>query len=315
MSLPEPARPTAPTGSRPYTRSPSAAGLPAGARRPPALLVAAILSLAALTSGCGKSNLVHAPHRSGPPADAAEARGAFPHHVQRGPTSSPSGSPGPGARRRGAPPALAPVRLPLPLSAARAARFAAAVNLTLADVIGASVTPRSPEDPEEERQASRCGNGDDVALGGGRSPKLDRGSGLEHETISSSVVLLSSVEQAQQDFAYADSPAGLACYGRVLRKSLQGGSASSDLHLGRVRLQRLQLAGPGTGQSSGIRISARVGVRSSELSIPIYIDAVGFLYGPAEIEIYATSFVQPEPSRTEQELLELLERRARHSPL
>lgn len=44
--------------------------------------------------------------------------------------------------------------------------------------------------------------------------------------------------------------------------------------------------------------------------VRLFIDALSFGYGPAEIGLYATSFVQPEPLRTEQELLTLLRERA-----
>ncbi len=201
------------------------------------------------------------------------------------------------------------VRIPLALNASRATRFANEVNLKLADVIGARIEQRT-SNPEEEREAGKCGSGDSVPLGGGRSPKLDRGSGLEHEMISSSVVVLHDERAARADFGYASSRAGLQCYANVLRKSLSG-NASTGVQVGRVRLRRMQLQGPEATPSTGIRITARVGASTGGLSVPLYIDAVGFLYGPAEIEIYATSFVQPEPQRTEQQLLTLLDERAR----
>jgi hypothetical protein len=200
------------------------------------------------------------------------------------------------------------VRIPLALNASRATRFANAVNLKLADLIGASIEPRSSS-PEDEQEAGKCGSGDSIPLGGGRSPKLDRGTGLEHEMISSSVVVLPDERAARADFSYASSKAGLQCYANVLRKSLTH-QAGTGVQVGRVRLRRMQLQGPEATPSIGIRISARVSASSGGLSVPLYIDAVGFLYGPAEIEIYATSFVQPEPQRTEQQLLTLLDERA-----
>jgi hypothetical protein len=202
----------------------------------------------------------------------------------------------------------APVRVPLPLDAALALKFADAVNLKLSDVIGASVEPRS-SNPADEEEAGKCGAGGSAPLGGGRSPKLDRGKGLEHETISSSVVVLSSERAARADFSYASSKAGLQCYGSVLRKNLRD-QAGAGVQVGHVRLSRMQLQGPRTSPSTGIRITASVSSNTSSLSVPLFIDAVGFIYGPVEIELYATSFVQPEPQRTELQLLTLLEQRA-----
>ena len=126
--------------------------------------------------------------------------------------------------------------------------------------------------------------------------------------------MLPSVESARADLTYAGSKTGISCYAQVLERSLSG-QATGGVQVGRVRLRRLTLAGPGPERSTGIRISAQVSSTSSGLSVPIYIDALGFLYGPAEIDLYATSFVQPEPVRTEQELLRLLERRALLHPL
>jgi len=234
-----------------------------------------------LLDGCGKGNL-----RQG------ELMAPMPSAHHRAPS----------AQRRGH------VPIPLRLDAARAAAFASAVNLKAADVTGSKVTPRS-RDPEQENEAEKCGAGGSAPVGGGSSPKLDRGTGLEHEAISSSIVVLPSPKLARADFSYASSKAGLACYGKALSKSLEG-EASAGVQLGHLRLQKLKLTGTEGVQSSGIRISARVSSTSSSLSVGLYIDAVGFLYGPAEIQIYATSFVQPEPLRTEQELLGLLDQRA-----
>jgi hypothetical protein len=253
--------------------------LPERARRAsrPAVLVLLGLTLGA----CGKSDLDEQGQVLSPPVTHS---------------SAPSAQPG-------------AVRVPLALSASRATRFANAVNLELADVIGASVEPRS-SNPEEEKEAGKCGSGDSVPVGGGRSPKLDRGAGLEHEMISSSVVVMPDEHAARADFSYASSKAGLQCYANVLGKSLTN-QAGAGVRVGRVRLRRMQLQGPEATPSTGIRISARVSAAAGGLSVPLYIDAVGFIYGPAEIEIYATSFVQPEPQHTEQQLLTLLDQRAR----
>lgn len=242
----------------------------------------AALALLGLTLGaCGKSDLSEQAQAISPPLPRHSAR---PGH---------SGA----------------VPIPLALNASRATRFANEVNLELADVIGASIEPRS-SNPEEEQEAGRCGSGNSVPLGDGRSPKLDRGRGLEHEMISSSVVVLPDERAARADLSYASSRAGLQCYANVLRKSLSG-QAGTGVQVGRVQLRRMQLQGPEATPSTGIRITARVSAGTGGLSVPLYIDAVGFLYGPAEIEIYATSFVQPEPQRTEQQLLSLLDERAR----
>ncbi len=42
----------------------------------------------------------------------------------------------------------------------------------------------------------------------------------------------------------------------------------------------------------------------------LFVDAITLPYGPAEIDLFGTSFVQPVPVRTEEELLTLLHQRA-----
>ena len=44
--------------------------------------------------------------------------------------------------------------------------------------------------------------------------------------------------------------------------------------------------------------------------VRLFVDALTLPYGPAEIDLFGTSFVQPVAARTEQELLALLHERA-----
>jgi hypothetical protein len=250
-----------------------------------------LLAIAALVagSGCGKSDL----SRSESSVIA-------------------SGQPSPRAPM--APRVTSGAPVPLPLTARRAGSFARAVSLGLADLPGASVEPSSKAPREEEREAGRCGSVHAKVLGGAQSPKLGRGVGLDRETLSSSVAVLASERLVSEDIAYANSPAGLTCYARVLGRSLSR-EATSRMRVGRVRVQRIVRSAPAQQAGAGLRISARVSLEGGRLSLSIYIDALAFGYGPAEVNIYATSFVEPEPIRTEQELLTLLRERARRAVL
>jgi hypothetical protein len=67
--------------------------------------------------------------------------------------------------------------------------------------------------------------------------------------------------------------------------------------------------------ASGIRISARISGVKSGLALSLYVDAVAFQYGPAEVELYATSFIQPLATRTEEGLIGVMRARARLHPL
>jgi hypothetical protein len=204
--------------------------------------------------------------------------------------------------------------VPLPLTAARAARFAAAVALRRVDLPGSSPTARSRTPASEQREAAQCGQRSTRALGGGRSPNFERRDGLDRESISSGVEVLSDAGAVEGDLAYASSRAGLRCYAKVLAKSLRS-ERDSHVRLLGLRVGRLQLSVGAAGQASGIRIAARVGVAGAPVTVAVFVDALSLPYGPAELDLYSTSFVQPVPERTQSELLALLRERARRQRL
>jgi hypothetical protein len=255
-----------------------------------AAAIAVVVTVGALAAGCGKSDLVR--HDSGHRTSQDSAHHHLPAH-------------------RSEPAAVA---IPLKLTAARASAFAKAVNLLPVDVPGSHITPRSPNLESQKEEASQCAGGEAEAIGGGRSGKIHRGSELSSESISSSVIVLPSSRAAQADLAYADSRAGIACYGKILRKSLAGES-TSGLSVGHVIVARLRVSSTRGPTARGIRISAHIsGVRSG-ITISLFVDAIAFAYGPAEIELYSTSFIQPIAPRTEEGLLWVLQARARLSEL
>ncbi len=265
-------------------------------RREPRLAVAVALVATGALCGCGKANLVRGPARE------AAARSAGGAGAARGRAETPT--PGPAPRR---PPEAVPV--PLPLTPARADAFAAAVSLAPADVPGASVSKRTSTPRSEEQEAAGCGARGAVAVGGGRSPNLQRGRGLDRESISSGVDVLTGAAAVQSDLAYAASSAGLACYAKVLGRSLRR-EESADARLLGVHVGHLGLD-VGAGRASGIRITARVGIPGSGVQVRLFVDALSLAYGPAELDLYTTSFVQPVAATTQRELLTLLRERAR----
>ncbi len=254
-------------------------------RRGATILLGAALALA----GCGKSNL--ATTTAAAPSTARTAT------IAKAP-----------ARRASA------VPLPLPLTAARAAAFAKAVELTGADVPGAHLARRSKTPLAREREAAQCGGRTAPAIGGGRSPELQRGRALERESLSSGVEVLRDQKSVERDLAYAQTPAGLRCYERVLSRSLRA-EADPNIKIFDVRVAPLSVTVAGAGPARGIRILAHVGVPGAGVVVRLFVDAVSLPYGPAEINLYGTSFVQPIAERTEQELLALLRERARRQEL
>ncbi|HEV2923916.1 MAG TPA: hypothetical protein VGW98_07775 [Solirubrobacteraceae bacterium] len=54
---------------------------------------------------------------------------------------------------------------------------------------------------------------------------------------------------------------------------------------------------------------------ANEVTMPAYVDVLGFAWGPAEIALIATSLTQPVPASVENQLLSTLVARARSHTL
>ncbi len=218
------------------------------------------------------------------------------------------------ARHAALAPPAASVTVPLPVTAARVAAFAHAVQLVASDVPGSQAKSRSRTSPAEEREAAECTAHGVRAVGGERSPEMLRGQGLERETISSAVAVLASPAMVRTDLAYAASTAGMSCYARTLQRSL-GRERGGQITIGRVSLHPVAISVPGTGSASGVRVTGSIGLTGTRVSVPLFVEAISLAWGPAEIDLYATSFVQPVAERTEQGLLSVLRGRALLHPL
>ncbi len=258
-------------------------------RWPESKLVAlgATLALGGLVSGCGRANLT-----TSSSAKAPEPSRSAPHR-QAGPAQEPENVP-----------------IPLPLNAARATAFARAVSLTQADLVGATPESRSKASPAEQREAARCGRNGIKAVGGGRSPSYRRGNGLDRESISSAVEVLKNAAAVRSDLEYATSDRGIRCYARVLGRALRRNQSATTRVLD-YKVSGLRVDVGGGYFASGLRIGAKVGIVGVPVAVQVFVDVASMAYGPAELDLYATSFVQPVPSQTEFELMRLMLQRAR----
>ncbi|HEY4895663.1 MAG TPA: hypothetical protein VII01_06205 [Solirubrobacteraceae bacterium] len=260
---------------------------PTGAAR--GILTTALVGLAAATAGCGKADY-HASDTGATSTTAAAVAGSGPAH--------------------GHPHASGPV------SVAREAAFERAVNLVAVDIPGATVSPRPRHPESEDAEARRCGGA--VSTAGAtqeESPNFTRGKALTREAISSRVTVLASAQLARESVAVVARPSWLACYEGVLRRHFTGGG-SSGVRVNSIKVTRVPVSLPGITKVFGIRILAEVSsLRSRRLTVKLYLDAFGFALGRAEINMDATSYVQPEATRTEQDLLRLMNQRAGLHPL
>lgn len=264
---------------------------------PRALAAAALAMVALAASGCGKGA-----YREGSTASASLPP------ASSGPLAPPAQG-NPATPANPPPAASAPVPLPLPLTRARAEAFAHSVLLGRYDLPGSTPSARSKSSAAQEREAARCGGRKTEALGGASSPTFHRGAGLNREGISSSVQVLGDAAAVKGDLEYASSKAGLACYAKVLGQSLRE-EQNTHLKLRNVRVGRIGITIGPSERASGIRVTADVEVVKAQVQVRLFVDAVSLPYGPAELDVFATSFVQPEPERTERELLALLRERA-----
>lgn len=180
--------------------------------------------------------------------------------------------------------------------------------MRLADIPGARASERKPEG-KSASEVRECDKGIAGGIGGAESKRFTRGKGLEREVISSGVAVLASEALARKDVVSVTSKAGLACYAHVVRHSL--GREEDGLRIAALHVARLQVPLVGGTRGLGIRLSIRIAQLRTGVSIPLYIDALVLVHQAAELELYASSYVQAEPLRTEQELLELMEKRAR----
>ncbi len=265
-----------------------------GSPRRGLLLFSLLAVVTSASAGCGKGSYRSAAQTRPAGAVAASAHAA----TQRGASRPP--------RTRGG-----------PRTVTQARAFAGAVNLTLADIPGASVMAHDRRPEASEVEARRCGGSvSDAGAVQVPSPDFVRGTALTREALSSRVTVLTSAHVAREGIAVLDTAAWRACYAGVLRHHFSGArGGTAGVSVDRVDLSTLPVRLPGVGESFGLRIAARLSSIRSHLAIRLYLDVFGFALGRSEINMEATSYVQPEPTRTEQELLLLMDRRAGLHPL
>jgi hypothetical protein len=203
-------------------------------------------------------------------------------------------------------------------SRAQALAFVHAVNLSAADLPEASVYKwhAPPSTAAERREYGACEKGEerDKKLAGALSPKLKRGKELEIEEIASSAAVLSGERQIAHDFALLESRAVRECAARVMAHNLNDGRIR-QARWGHVTISKFPVHAPGATDTVGIRVVAILNFPFSEISVPIYVDFMGFSVGPGVVGLTAASATQPVPATTEQELLSLLLARAKAQPL
>jgi hypothetical protein len=196
---------------------------------------------------------------------------------------------------------------------ARARAFAAAVNLTAADLPGftGSVAHSTPADKSRGVTLARCAGGVDPRRAlvniDSRNFKAMGSGGIAAEEVGSNVGVLPSSALAARDLAAVRSARGRRCLAAAVNQLLHAMNAKG-VSYGRAVLSTLPHPAPGADGSFGLRIKVTSDVHG--LRIPFWVDEFGVRVGPAEVSLNALGVLHPFAAADEQRLFALLVARA-----
>ncbi len=267
------------------------------------LLVLACASLASCGKGSLTSTVVQGTSASTSPSSTATT----PPGTTTGTTPAPGTSPSPGTT-------------PAP-SHESAVAFARAVNLTSDDVPGFTPSEKhnssSAREKRLERAMLRCagigaGTGDIAGKQKGVLEESSKDFQLKRQilnfSVSSEVSVQASAAQALRGLEAIRSPHVRSCFSHYLSlifKSEQVKGATA----GPVTIQAGTPPAPGTSGGFGWRVTATFKVRGVKL--PVYLDFLGFVDGPAEVTLTSSGLLRPFPASVQQHLFTLLLDRAK----
>jgi hypothetical protein len=187
------------------------------------------------------------------------------------------------------------------------------VNLTAADVPGFRVSSEengheTPAEKQLKRRMLHCagGVGDEHGVVELSSKSFERETNALKASVSSEVSIARSSAVAAKELAEIRTARVRECLSHYLNLLF----SASRFHgaVGPVSVAHGEPPAPGTTGTFGWRISATITLRS--LRVPIYMDILGFAYGPAEVTLTSSGLIQPFPAAAQQQLFSLLVRRA-----
>jgi hypothetical protein len=275
--------------------------------RTPLLLLLVLGSIALASCGKGGATTVTV-EASGPGTGSSSGSGG-----------SGDGSSGGGAKGGQAKPPAA--KSP---SRERALAFAQAVNLTADDVPGFTAKTKHDSDSAREkklgRELAQCtgatglspgegsfpGEGKSVADESSKDFELKRG--VIDFSVSSGVSVQSSAVAARKGLQAIRSAHVRKCFSHYLQL-LFAGQHVQGATPGPVSIQSGTPPAPGTSGGFGWRITASFTIRG--IKVPIYLDFLGFVDGPAEVTLLSSGLLRPFPAEVQQHLFATLLARAK----
>jgi hypothetical protein len=192
------------------------------------------------------------------------------------------------------------------------------VNLTAADLPGfrASAPESEPEkaaEQQHETELLRCVHvASSKALAEVDSGEFQRVSTTLAEAVKSEVTIAPSASLAAAELALVRGSHARACVAHYLGLILKG-KQYRGATFGGVSIVAGTPPAPGTSGGFGWRITVKIITRA--ISSPLFVDILGFVYGPAEVSLYASGFPAPFSAREEERLFSLLLVRARSHSL
>lgn len=199
-------------------------------------------------------------------------------------------------------------------STRRALAFARAVNLGPQDVPGFKANEKhesnTASEKRLERQMLRCtgltGSDKGIAELGSKDFQLKRS--IIDLSVSSEVSVQQSAADARRVLMAVHSAHVRGCFSHYLQLLFKGQRVKGAT-LGGVTIQAGTPPAPGTSGSFGWRVTATFDVRS--VKVPIYLDILGFVEGPAEVTLLSSGLLRPFPAEVQQHLFSLLLARAK----
>jgi hypothetical protein len=198
---------------------------------------------------------------------------------------------------------------------AQASAYARAVNLTAGDLPGFRVSPAGESEPERateqqrESELLRCVHVvSSHALAEENSKEFERQSSVLAEGVKSEVTVAPSASLAAQELAVIRSAHARACVAHHLSLLLKGKDYGRGT-FGWISIAQGIPPAPGTSGGFGWRITVKINVRG--IPAPLYVDILGFMYGPAEVSLFTSGYPRPFSARSEERLFSLLLRRAK----
>jgi hypothetical protein len=270
------------------------------------------LALAGVSlAACGKSSLTASVARS--PAVTTTAPGtATTPPPSTGTTGT--GTTGTGTTGATPPPESTPAVPSQTPSRERAVAFAHAVNLTSDDVPGFTPSEKHSSSSEHEKRLEhamlQCAGV--AAKTKGVLEESSEDFQLKHQildfSVSSEVSVQASAVQALHGLAAIRSPHVRSCFSHYLQL-LFAGEQVKGATAGPVKIQAGTPPAPGTSGGFGWRVTATFTVHGVKL--PIYLDFLGFVDGPAEVTLLSSGLLRPFPASVQQHLFSLLLSRAK----